>query len=85
LIELRDLERDVEAERKLYEAFLNRAKQTAELEQIATPGARILAPAAFPLSSSYPPAFLVLLIAAVVGIGLGSVIALLSDRAAAEV
>ena len=82
LIELRDLERDVDAERKLYEAFLNRAKQTAELEQIATPGARILAPAAFPLSASYPPAFLVLLIALVVGVGLGATIALLSGRAA---
>ncbi len=80
LIELRDLERDSDAARKLYEAFLTRAKQTAEQEQIATPGARILAPAALPLSASYPPAFLVLLIALVAGIGLGAVIALMRDQ-----
>jgi uncharacterized protein involved in exopolysaccharide biosynthesis len=80
LIELRDLERDVEVSRKLYEAFLNRAKQTAEQEQIATPGARILAPAAIPLNASYPPAFLVLLIGLFVGGGLGSTIALASEQ-----
>ncbi len=80
LIELRDLERDVDAARKLYEAFLNRAKQTAEQEQIATPGARILAPAALPLAASYPPALLVLLIGLFVGGGLGSTIALASEQ-----
>jgi len=80
LIELRDLERDVDAARKLYEAFLNRAKQTAEQEQIATPGARILAPAAEPLNASYPPALLVLLIALVCGAGLGSTAALVSEQ-----
>jgi succinoglycan biosynthesis transport protein ExoP len=80
LIELRDLERDVDVSRKLYEAFLNRAKQTAEQEQIATPGARILAPAAMPLSASYPPAFLVLLIGLFVGVGAGSTIALASEQ-----
>lgn len=80
LIELRDLERDVDAARKLYEAFLNRAKQTAEQEQIATPGARILAPAAEPLNASYPPAFLVLLIALVCGAGLGSTAALIGEQ-----
>lgn len=80
LIELRDLEREVDAARKLYEAFLNRAKQTAEQEQIATSGARILAPAAMPLNASYPPAFLVLLIALVVGAGLGSTAALVGEQ-----
>ena len=80
LIELRDLEREIDAARKLYEAFLNRAKQTAEQEQIATPGARILAPAALPLNSSYPPALLVLLIAAVCGVGLGTIIALVRGQ-----
>jgi uncharacterized protein involved in exopolysaccharide biosynthesis len=80
LIELRDLERDVDVSRKLYEAFLNRAKQTAEQEQIATPGARILAPAAMPLSASYPPALLVLLIGLFIGVGAGSTIALASEQ-----
>ncbi|MBI1212604.1 MAG: hypothetical protein GC190_14160 [Alphaproteobacteria bacterium] len=80
LIELRDLERDVQVSRRLYEAFLNRAKQTAEQEQLATPGARVLAPAAIPLSASYPPAFLVLLIGFFVGGGLGSTIALASEQ-----
>lgn len=80
LIQLRDLERDVDVARKLYEAFLNRAKQTAEQEQIATPGARIVAPAAIPLNASYPPAALVLLIGLFVGVGLGSTIALASEQ-----
>jgi succinoglycan biosynthesis transport protein ExoP len=80
LVELRDLERDVDAARKLYEAFLNRAKQTAEQEQIATAGARILAPAAIPLNASYPPALLVLLLGLFVGTGVGSTIALASEQ-----
>jgi Mrp family chromosome partitioning ATPase len=80
LIELRELERDAEASRKLYEAFLTRAKQTAEEERMETAAARVLAPAELPIGASYPPRTLLLVMALVVGLGLGATIALLCDH-----
>ncbi len=80
LIELRELERDADASRKIYEAFLTRAKQTGEQERLETPAARILAPAEIPLNTSYPPRVLLLAIALVFGMGLGATTALFSEH-----
>jgi Mrp family chromosome partitioning ATPase/capsular polysaccharide biosynthesis protein len=80
LIALRDLERDADASRKLYEAFLTRAKQTAEQERIETAAARVLAPAEIPIGSSYPPHGLLLILALVLGLGLGATSALLREH-----
>jgi len=80
LIALRDLERDADVSRKLYEAFLTRAKQTAEQERIETAAARILAPAEMPLGSSYPPNVLLLVMALVFGLGIGATSAFLSEH-----
>jgi succinoglycan biosynthesis transport protein ExoP len=52
-VKLRELERDAQANRDLFQSFLNRAKQTAEANlQIAD--SRVVSAATVPLSTSYP-------------------------------
>lgn len=53
-VQLRQLEREAEANRTLYETFLNRFKQTSAQEDIQQPDARIVAAATAPSSPSYP-------------------------------
>lgn len=52
-VKLRELERDAQANRDLFQSFLNRAKQTAEASlQIAD--SRVVSAAVVPISTSYP-------------------------------
>lgn len=53
-VRLRELERQADAAKTLYENFLNRFKETREQVGIQTPDARIVADANVPLSPSYP-------------------------------
>jgi succinoglycan biosynthesis transport protein ExoP len=73
-VRLRELERQADAAKTLYENFLNRSKETREQVGIQTPDARIVADANVPLGASYPnkrnavmAAFLVSLL---IGLGL---------------
>jgi succinoglycan biosynthesis transport protein ExoP len=52
-VKLRELERDAQANRDLFQAFLNRAKQTAEAS-LQIPDSRVVSAAAVPISTSYP-------------------------------
>jgi len=82
LVALRELEREAEAARTVYQAFLTRTRQTAEQEQISTSNARILASASIPTRHVYPKAFLVLAAALAIGFMLGCLIAWLRDLTA---
>jgi capsular exopolysaccharide synthesis family protein len=53
-VRLRELERQADAAKTLYENFLNRYKETREQVGIQTPDARVVATANVPLSASYP-------------------------------
>jgi succinoglycan biosynthesis transport protein ExoP len=53
-VRLRELERQADAAKTLYENFLNRFKETREQVGIQTPDARIVSQANVPLSASYP-------------------------------
>ncbi len=53
-IELRQLQREVEADRALYETFLSRLKETSNQQGIQTPDARIISQAEVPSAASYP-------------------------------
>lgn len=79
-IKLRELDREVEASRALYEAFLIRAKQTSEQERLSFNAARIIAPAIAPDGASYPPRLLVLGLALFFGASLGVTLALLHEH-----
>lgn len=71
-IELRQLERQVDSRRALYEEALNRSQQTSEQGQINTLNARVVSEATPPLKRSFPPSLSLLLPAALIfGLGLG--------------
>lgn len=53
-VRLRELERQAESAKTLYENFLNRSKETREQVDIQMPDARIVAQATVPLVPSYP-------------------------------
>ena len=53
-VKLKELEREAEADRALFEAFLARAKETGAQLTMQLPDSRILAAATVPLSPSYP-------------------------------
>jgi len=82
MIELRELERQAQASRLVYEAFLVRAKEAAEQENLGTRSARIIAPAAVPDSPAFPPRSLLMIAAAMFGLGLGLFNAIVADLVA---
>jgi capsular exopolysaccharide synthesis family protein len=79
-VELRQLERQAEADRKLYEDFLHRYKETKEQQDIVQANARVIAPAKPPVQPSSTPPHLILLAgflgSSIAGLGL----AWLSER-----
>jgi polysaccharide biosynthesis transport protein len=65
MVTLRELERDVQANRAVYEAFLVRARETGEQERLDTKNIRVISPADPPLYRSYPPSNTLLALGAV--------------------
>jgi uncharacterized protein involved in exopolysaccharide biosynthesis/Mrp family chromosome partitioning ATPase len=55
-VRLRELERDVEANRDVYQAFLKRSRETEEQESLNTSAARITGEATVPQRRAFPPA-----------------------------
>jgi succinoglycan biosynthesis transport protein ExoP len=83
LIGLRELERDVAANRSVYEAFLVRSRETGEQEQVVTKNIRIISKADLPLTRSSPPPNLIIAMAALL-LGFASGIGIVAMQAAAE-
>ncbi|EPE94932.1 lipopolysaccharide biosynthesis protein (plasmid) [Rhizobium grahamii CCGE 502] len=78
-IHLRELEREARAKATVYEAFMARAGEAAERQQIDTTNVRIVSPAVVPTARSFPPRGYVLAGAGgILGFGLGLFAALLS-------
>ena len=82
-IRIRQLEREAEASRAVYENFLGRLKETAEQEALQTADARILSPAEVPLGPDAARArrtqLLSLILGAMAGVGLIFLIDLLNN------
>lgn len=55
-VRLRELEREVEASRDVYQSFLKRSRETEEQESLNTSSARIIGEAAVPQRRTFPPA-----------------------------
>jgi uncharacterized protein involved in exopolysaccharide biosynthesis/Mrp family chromosome partitioning ATPase len=81
-VRLRDLQRDLEATRSVYAAFLLRAQETREQASLDTTNARIISRAQAPQQRSWPPLALLLAGAGSLGLGLGAGIALIREYAA---
>src|SRR6201996_2210542 len=71
-VRLRELERDVEASRDVYQSFLKRSRETEEQESLNTSSARIIGEATGPQRRAFPPATSLI---AMVGLVLGSLAA----------
>ena len=73
MVTLRELERDVQASRAVYEAFLVRARETGEQERLDTKNIRVISRADLPLHRSFPPSNLVIAVGALIfGIAAGA-------------
>lgn len=70
-IKLHELEREAAASRELLQAFLARAKETQEQQNVATSEARIVSPAITPSRPSKPSRILLLTLGFIGGLGLG--------------
>jgi exopolysaccharide transport family protein len=79
-VELRQLEREAQSSRAVYEDFLKRFKELREQQDIQQPDARILAPASIPTVPSFPRYGIVMSAALIIGIALGAVVILLLER-----
>jgi uncharacterized protein involved in exopolysaccharide biosynthesis/Mrp family chromosome partitioning ATPase len=71
-VRLRELERDVEASRDVYQSFLKRSRETQEQESLNTSSARIIGEATVPQRRVFPPAMSVI---AMIGFMLGALAA----------
>jgi exopolysaccharide transport family protein len=79
-VELRQLEREAQSSRAIYEDFLKRFKELREQQDIQQPDARILAVASVPTSPAFPRYGLAMSGALVVGMILGGVVILVLER-----
>ena len=82
LVGLRELEREVQASRAVYESFLVRSRETGEQEQVDTKNIRIISKADRPIYRSSPPPSLILgLAAALLGFASGVGIVIMQGSA----
>jgi polysaccharide biosynthesis transport protein len=75
MVELRELERNAQASRDIYQTFLVRAREAGEQAQLDTKNIHVLSPADLPLKRSWPPptsilAFVALLAGLAAGTGI---------------
>jgi succinoglycan biosynthesis transport protein ExoP len=78
-VRLRELQREADANRTLYESFLARYKQTTAQESLELPDSRIVSRADVPISPSFPKTTIILALAVLVGCGLGALVAFVVD------
>jgi len=79
-VKLRELQREADANRELYEAFLQRFKETREQEEIVEPDARVISTASTPESPSSPGPKLFAAVGFTASLMLGTLLALLLER-----
>ncbi|MGG7565071.1 GumC family protein [Rhodovulum sp. DZ06] len=80
LVQLRQLEREAEASRLIYEYFLNRMKETSVQQGIQQADSRILSPAVIHLVPSYPKKSATVMLAGMLGVVLGSILVLVKEQ-----
>jgi Mrp family chromosome partitioning ATPase len=80
MVTLRELERDVQASRAVYESFLVRARETGEQERLDTKNIRVISRADVPQRRSFPPSNLLLALGALVfGVAAGAGIVMMRE------
>ncbi|MEQ1611247.1 MAG: GNVR domain-containing protein, partial [Hyphomicrobiaceae bacterium] len=71
-VRLRELQREAQAAKAIFEQFLNRAKETSEQESLGRENSRIISEATVPPYPTFPPTFLVLCGALLAGLMAGA-------------
>lgn len=80
LVNLRELQREVQAGRAVYEAFLVRARETGAQEQVDTKNIQVISRADVPLNRASPPSNTLLALGAIfIGLAAGSGLVLLRE------
>jgi len=79
-VKLRELERQAEVSRGLYESFLSRFKRDTDQEQVQRANARIISPATVPVSRSTPRRAATMTMAFMMSFGFGVLLVLVLDR-----
>jgi polysaccharide biosynthesis transport protein len=78
MVGLRELERDAQASRDIYQAFLVRARESGEQAELDTKNIHVISPADLPLQRSWPPPSPILALAGLLaGLAAGAGIVLL--------
>jgi len=78
-VRLRELQREAEASRAVYQAFLTRARETGEQQSIDNTNARVISKATPPRDKSWPPRILIAALALIGGLGVGTGVGLMRE------
>jgi capsular exopolysaccharide synthesis family protein len=84
-VRLRELERDAETSRVLYEEFIARSKETSVQDDLVQADAVILSAASVPNSPAAPKKKLNLLIGAILGVAIGAAMAIIAEMFDAKI
>jgi succinoglycan biosynthesis transport protein ExoP len=79
LVTLRELEREADTYKNLYQSFLQRYQETIQKQSFPVNEARVITSASKPLRPSYPRKSLIMAIALLAGLGLGGGIGVLRE------
>jgi polysaccharide biosynthesis transport protein len=78
-VALRELEREADTARNIYNAFLNRSREVSEQEKIDPSNVRVLSQASIPHEKSWPPTALLLPLSLLIGFLVGAMIAFMKE------
>jgi uncharacterized protein involved in exopolysaccharide biosynthesis/Mrp family chromosome partitioning ATPase len=84
-VQLRELQRQADAARNVYEAFLVRSRELNEQQDLYTSASRVISPPLVPASRDGTPMIVVLGLALFAGLGLGAGGVLLSEQASTRI
>jgi exopolysaccharide transport family protein len=78
-VRLRELQREAEANRTLYESYLARFKESTAQQSLQMPDSRVVTKAGIPIAPSWPKTTPIFGLAIILGLGIGCVLAFLAD------
>ena len=80
MLGLRELVRQADSDRSIYEAFLKRSGELSEQQSVDTTNARMISQATPPLKKAWPPRTIIVLAAGILGLAIGVGQALLREQ-----
>ena len=78
-VRLRELQREAEANRTLYESYLARYKESTAQQSLEMPDSHVVTTASIPVAPSWPKGMLIVGLAITIGLGIGCIVGFLAD------